>query len=319
MAVCHVDSLQLTVQNPNPNFGYYWNTGDSGVSTFVKNLGDYFVLADSGNCQVIDTINVFISDFYDIGLWDTSFCANESKLLSVPNPRAGFTFQWSNFQTGTSVSINTSGIYWVRADSANCSFFDTISVQVASNFEVDLGADTALCADDSLVLAPSLTSGGYNYIWNTGATTPTITVQDSGNYWLRADSGRCQSSDTIQVFLTNEVAALGLPTDTTLCKEDNGIISIRQPGITIIWPDGSRGSDYFLNETGLLDLTIITPRDTAQHQFLVKLENCDCPVFPSNAFTPNRDGLNDEFEFKAACELQKIPRANPQPLGRIDF
>ena len=54
------------------------------------------------------------------------------------------------------------------------------------------------------------------YLWSTGATGQTISVIQTGAYWVQVNNGACTVTDTINVnFSAPPVLSLG--NDTTLC------------------------------------------------------------------------------------------------------
>lgn len=67
---------------------------------------------------------------------------------------------------------------------------------------VDLGPDI----DDCITVAPVVLNpqgeSGYTYQWSNGANSPTLSVSESGTYWVRVtDLQGCSASDTIQISL----------------------------------------------------------------------------------------------------------------------
>jgi gliding motility-associated-like protein len=83
-------------------------------------------------------------------------------------------------------------------NSNNCPEIDSIQVALFPNPGLNLGGDTTLCLSEN----PTLDAGPgmISYLWNTGATTQTITAFDSGNYWVRIkDPEGCVSSDSINM------------------------------------------------------------------------------------------------------------------------
>jgi len=42
-----------------------------------------------------------------------------------------------------------------------------------------------------------------SYLWSTGATSQTITVTTTGQYWVKASTGDCFAADTINVTINN--------------------------------------------------------------------------------------------------------------------
>lgn len=74
----------------------------------------------------------------------------------------------------------------------------TQPVEVFSNdLMVDLGNDTTICVDEVLTLDAG---AGQSFVWNTGATTQTISVDTAGTYWVEVtgDMG-CTAFDDIEV------------------------------------------------------------------------------------------------------------------------
>ncbi len=71
--------------------------------------------------------------------------------------------------------------------------------------DVNLGNDTTLMEGQSLVLDAG--NPGCSYIWSNGANTQTITVNQSGNYWVEASNFCGDSRDTIQVSVITGISS----------------------------------------------------------------------------------------------------------------
>ncbi|MCB0644614.1 MAG: PKD domain-containing protein, partial [Phaeodactylibacter sp.] len=65
----------------------------------------------------------------------------------------------------------------------------------------DIGPDVSICAGDSLVLSVPLGGDTLSYLWSTGATTPTITVFDAGNYSVEVTTPFCNGTDDMNLTL----------------------------------------------------------------------------------------------------------------------
>jgi hypothetical protein len=59
--------------------------------------------------------------------------------------------------------------------------------------------------------------GATSYLWNTGATTPSITISAAGTYWVRSKNG-CYSMDTFHVIQDVLPAPIITANDTTICS-----------------------------------------------------------------------------------------------------
>jgi hypothetical protein len=98
---------------------------------------------------------------------------------------------------------------------------DSVYLKVNSLPQIDLGNDTAIYGNDSLELS---LSGNYtNYLWNTGAITPSITVYANSlspgqyKYWLEVESqNNCVNTDSIQISITTGIDDLELLEEISL-------------------------------------------------------------------------------------------------------
>lgn len=95
-------------------------------------------------------------------------------------------------------------------DVFGCQYDTTFSISVREMPEISLGADRQICNGQSIALSPETMNDAYDYLWSTGDVTPTITVSDSGSYWLSArvfnnDTILCQAADTVGVSISDAV------------------------------------------------------------------------------------------------------------------
>lgn len=122
---------------------------------------------------------------------------------------------------------------------------------------MSLGNDVSICSGSSVVLGSSLPPY-VSYSWSTGATTPTITVSQPGNYSLTVtDRFGCTASDNINVLLTSLPPASIFITpgnDTTICKNST-LNVVAAGGVSYLWNSAQTTSGITISDTGTYIVT----------------------------------------------------------------
>lgn len=160
-----------------------------------------------------------------------------------------------------------------------------------SKFGKVLPPDRALCNDSPLVIRSLVKAS--NYTWNTGSLSDSIIVNQPGSYTLMVDTDGCISKDTINItkkapeyFVIRE--------DTTVCKEKSLILMIPSGGRNILWSTGDTASMIIVSAPGTYSVKYETST-TCIFSYPLHIERGDCEIFFPSAFTPNSDGINDNF------------------------
>jgi PKD repeat protein len=127
-------------------------------------------------------------------------CAATYSTLSVTNPRIGSDYTWSNGATGTSISVNTGGEYFVT-EFTSCDTLVSSSITIyggVSTPVITTSGSTNLCGSETATLT---SSSPVNNLWSTGATTDFIVVNTAGSYTVTVTgSGGCTAtSDAVIV------------------------------------------------------------------------------------------------------------------------
>ena len=157
--------------------------------TIANNYGDTIMVDwgsayGSGSISVIETssdgcvsdaltIDVQISG-PDVELGDDQdICEGTPYTIT---PTGSFTVQaWHDGSTGTSYTTDTTEFVRIQVfDDAGCTAFDSVQITAYEVPVVDLGNDTVLCGDASLILDAG--NPGSTYLWSTGESTQQITV-----------------------------------------------------------------------------------------------------------------------------------------------
>jgi len=207
-----------------------------------------------------------------------NFCIGDTLILYT-DTLASANYTWSgpngfasNFQnpTHTNISALDSGIYTLNVSNYTCLLDPTpITIHITSP-TINLPPDTTICSNTPITLTP--TGNFTSLLWSTGATTPFITVNSSGTYWVKGSIGsNCTASDTIHITL-NQSGQFSLGNDTTICNLSQ--FSLTAPGgsYSYLWSNGSTNSTLNINQTGQywleIDNSSICPyRDTIQVTF----------------------------------------------------
>ena len=246
--LCGGDSLRLTLYNP-VGTRYLWSTGDTTSSILVKQPGTYWVRGEINNngCIRSDTINIVGVPGVQFSFPpDTTLCNDQRLVLRPGIPNASY--RWQNGSTLDSFVVTQPGSYWVRVfNSYGCTKSDTIHVAYVSAAAVNLGRDTSLCAGGSLQLQVNIPNA--TYLWSTGETSSSITVNSTADYWIRVDNGTCVVTDTIKVnFAPRPIVNLG--SDTSLCIGQSLVLRTGVVNASHIWKNGSTADTLLITQPG---------------------------------------------------------------------
>ncbi len=205
---------------------------------------------------------------------DTTLCAGGVLTLDAG---AGFVaYVWSNGQNTRTVTARQPGIYKVTAtDSRGCTASDSIRLTL---FPLPTGTfDTTLC-DGSRYFAQGQ--------WQTV----------SGTYFdtLTSTSG-CDSLLVTRLTVKPPVV-FSLGNDTTICQGSRITLRSMSGAMAYTWQDGTHNPDFVVTQPGNYWLTVTWQNCNGSDTISIG----DCPPQPAKlwvpaAFTPNGDGLNDNF------------------------
>lgn len=121
--------------------------------------------------------------------------------------------------------------------------------------EVNLLPKMSLCQGDSLVIDAGQNKDSYQ--WNfQNATTPFITVKDTGRYWVQVTKGECTFSDTTQVVYNEPVSETILGKDTSACANVTISISAEHDFSSYTWQNGSKSKTITPLSTGTYILRV---------------------------------------------------------------
>lgn len=97
---------------------------------------------------------------------------------------------------------------------------DSIVVIVDSIPNVNLGSDTLICVDSSLIIQSKVIMDSY--LWNTNETSSSITVNTAGSYFVKVESERgCLGSDTIEITTVECLTNVILLDTLEVCAGDS--------------------------------------------------------------------------------------------------
>lgn len=173
-------------------------TGLSAGETFAiidyKGLKDTLYFVVNGCYSTASLVSISASD-------STFICSNDSIILSAPS---ALYYDWSTGDTTQTISVNSSGSYFVTISDVNgCIFSSTpvdVTVITAPDVSVTSNVSTTFCQGDSIILTAH---GGNLFLWNNGSVDSTITVTYPDTYLVNVTDSTtgCSGTNSISTYL----------------------------------------------------------------------------------------------------------------------
>jgi gliding motility-associated-like protein len=230
---------------------------------------------------------------------DTAFC-NRTSLL-IPAPADGTRVRrWSTGSTANSISITTTGWYWLEREN-HCGFSrDSFYVSDLIPPAHGLPSDTFFCSGESVLL--TALAGNYQLTWPDGDQSLQKRLYDAGTYILRLQDSCGIFYDSLKVFRLDEPGS-GLIDTFTCNRRIFRFPSNKMPYTSAIWSDGSFDYPRAFTEVFNGLVRFINPCGEGTYEVKIDWIDCDCNLYAPTAFTPNGDGLNEHFSLFSTCEF----------------
>lgn len=310
---------------------------------------DVQLIVSNGTCSDTLTKSVTLGNFFKAGFTNNSidtFCINAPVIFTDTSQGNIADYLWDfgdltqfNGQVPPPHAYASNQDYKVQlivTDIYGCKDTASKNIHVAPPASIDFtGLKPQYCTGNQVRLTRKISPYMESYVWDNGdgqTFTNRINVDfvyaNEGVYTITISGtdrycGTATMSKTVPVYA---VPIVKLPADTVLCQNEQMLIGVAPvPNHTYLWSTG---------ETSPQILTSIFTRDykltadnngcSASDAMFVKVLTA-CIIKVPNAFTPNRDGLNDElkavnadmaknFSFKVFNRVGQMVFATNDPL-----
>ncbi len=191
--------------------------------------------------------------------------------------------------------LTSSGTYYVTASYLCNSESDTIVVsQLLIPAPFDLGRDTTLCPGESIMLFAPVT--GNTIQWQDESTGMTMLVNKVQVYSLTLTNLCCMAEDEIFVSIDSLIPVIDLE-NFTLCPGGIAVLDASQPYDAFSqWNTGSQLLSIEISSPGPYAVNVRTLCFDIRDEVVIERDiQCGNVMYIPNVFSPNNDGVNDEW------------------------
>ena len=247
---------QVVLLANSPNAGYLWQDFSTEDYLIVTTAGTYIVDVFNDCSLFSDTIVVTVNNNPpQVDLPDQlSLCQGGN--ITLDASITGVTYLWNDNSQNQQLQVNTPGTYSVTVSNSCGSDVDTTIVSDGGLAPVvALGNDIDLCAGDTIVLSPVF-SNVTSWLWQDGSVLPSYTITHSDTVHVAVSNSCGAAYDTLVTNLLAATPPLDLGADTSLCPGESFTLTISEPGVNILWSDGSSNPGLTVNGSGLITAII---------------------------------------------------------------
>lgn len=313
-----------------------YSRGPSGAGTYYYRIA----VAETGNigspnCRVVSNTLTFHVYAKPVISANSNSPVCEGTTLSL-TATGGNSYEWQgpgNYNgTGSNITINdvtatSAGKYYVKVISnGGCTQMDSVVVVVKPKPVANAGTDVDICEGSSVTLGGS---GGGTYTWEPASglsadniPAPVASPHDSTNYILTVTDNNtgCSDNDTVAINVLQVPKANAGP-DKTMMEGAATVLTGSAGGtrITIFWTP-----PLFISDPNALQPSVNPPHDTTYTLHVESTVGCGSAldevfvkvfkkVIVPNAFSPNKDGINDTWQLTA---IEVYPDADISVFNR---
>ena len=240
---------------------------------------------------------------------DTLLCKGEVLNLKITDT-LGTTIVWNNKDSSSQYKVSYPESLIVRSGNDYCTVLDTLKVSyVDCNLSIDSlcfgdstyfmlnesNLDSAVFKLDNDVIKTSI-HGNVRHKYNLeGAYHPIVRLYANGLFK--------DIKDSIYII---KIEGNFLSDTFTSCKSAYINPTLTRADYFYTWNTGNDGKNIEVDSTGHFWLRVERNGCYSIDSCFVQIEECECPVYIPNSFSPNGDDLNDNFTIWTPCDVKYL-------------
>ncbi|MBT6383347.1 MAG: T9SS type B sorting domain-containing protein [Flavobacteriales bacterium] len=322
--VCGSDcdgSITISAAGGTGPYTYSWSNGDTDTTLTDLCVGLYgLTVTDANNCEFVTSINVSgaTAIVMTVDTVEQPTCTNTgdgSVFVTVTGDTPPYSYLWMG-DNGDTLSIQDltgalAGTYVLQlTDDSGCVVLDTFELEAQFFVEVTALDDFEVCPNDQTIPISATDSGATSVRWlnangtiHTESNSAIVSVTgDTSMYVVEGINGVCVSRDTVYIYETD---GPGLDAGGDRAIEPLESIEIggnptANPGVEVTW-----APEIDISDITALNPTVYPLETITYYVFATDADGCsgidsmivtvEKVVDPVGGFSPNSDGVNDEF------------------------
>ncbi len=255
LELCNGESQLLIASGA---ISYVWSTGATSNRTSInpsENTTYTVTATNAEGCTATQEATVTVHNLPSANISGVlNICSDNTTTLSVPN---GANYTWSNDSTNASITISptTNTTYAVTvSNESGCSAIGEATVTVSNNLAVTINDDKSICSGESTSLSAL---GGNSYVWSTGSTNTTITINPATTttYTVTAtDASGCTGTDEATITI-HSLPTANITGDLEICNGESTTLTA-SGGTTFDWSTGETSNQISVSPNSNTTYTV---------------------------------------------------------------
>lgn len=255
---CAGSTVAITAASNSGNYSWSVPAGATTAAvTFTANASVTGVVTSTNACgQASASYTLTVIPVPTVAVTPSSLalCNGQSATLSAASNTVG-SYTWSTGANTSSISVNTAGVRTVSVSNQCGSASASSTVTVGGSPAIAITpSPSVICSGQTSTL--TITGSVGSYSWSTGATSNSITVNNTGAYSATVSNSCGSAAASVSISAGAGPTVAINPASLTLCNGQSGTLTATSNASNYSWDNFATTNTISVNTPGIRTVTV---------------------------------------------------------------